>query len=327
MKPIYQSWLIQIEITNACTFKCANCTRCVGHHTKPYFMDLATVEKAVDSLKGYLDWKIKGGKVGIMGGEPTLHRNFREICEMLQRKVPANKCALWTSGHKWGEYKKTIEKTFRDCVLYNDHTGPAQKHQPVLVAIEEVVPNRKLMWELIDNCWIQQQWSASITPKGGFFCEVAAALDLAFDGPGGYPLEDGWWNKTPEQFRDQVERYCPMCSGALPMLPHSISEGKDFISPKNYERLLKLKSPKILRGEYEIYDKVLDEKTIRSCRQEWKPWQYLGENVFFNFSRKKDLKLDELWLIKGFDDIRRYYYRIKMILGYFFGIRRWIYSR
>jgi len=49
MKPIYDSWLIQIEITNACNIGCANCTRCVGHHRKIYFMDLDFIEKAIDS--------------------------------------------------------------------------------------------------------------------------------------------------------------------------------------------------------------------------------------------------------------------------------------
>lgn len=87
MKPIYDAWLIQIEVTNACNIGCANCTRFVGHHKKPYFMDLDFVEKAVDSLQDF-----KGG-IGIMGGEPTLHPQFEEICRLLQRKK--NNSQMW----------------------------------------------------------------------------------------------------------------------------------------------------------------------------------------------------------------------------------------
>ena len=53
MKPIYESWLIQIEVTNACNHNCANCSRLVGHYRKPYFMDVDTVAKAIESLEGY----------------------------------------------------------------------------------------------------------------------------------------------------------------------------------------------------------------------------------------------------------------------------------
>ena len=53
---------IQIELTNACPHLCSNCTRHCGHHRKPFFMDLETFRRAVDSLAGF------SGIVGIMGG-------------------------------------------------------------------------------------------------------------------------------------------------------------------------------------------------------------------------------------------------------------------
>lgn len=44
---------IQIDITNACTHQCSNCTRFCGHHRKPFFMDLETFQRAVDSLADF----------------------------------------------------------------------------------------------------------------------------------------------------------------------------------------------------------------------------------------------------------------------------------
>ena len=40
MRPLGDMNIIQIEVTNACYLKCANCTRHVGHHKKTFFMDL-----------------------------------------------------------------------------------------------------------------------------------------------------------------------------------------------------------------------------------------------------------------------------------------------
>jgi len=288
MKPIYDAWLIQIEVTNACHIGCANCTRMIGHHRKPYFMEIDFVEKAIDSLQGF-----KGG-IGIMGGEPLLHPKFEEICRLLQEKGVTYKCALWTSGYKWDEYKEIIKETFKWGVYYNDHSDPRQRHQPVLVAINDVLEDKNLMWKLIDNCWVQELWSPSINPKGAFFCEVAAALDLTFDGPGGYPVEPGWWNKTPEEFRDQVERYCPMCGGALPLDCPSNKEARDLVSPTNYEKLIKIGSPKALAGGVEIMERKMSKEEIISLQKKWRPWDYLRGSF-----RKKNLKLDEIFILKG----------------------------
>lgn len=272
MIPIYRMKVIQIEITYGCNLQCSQCTRFVGHHKKPFFMSLEMVEKAIDSLKGYKE------QIGIMGGEPTLHPQFREICELVEKKIPNRRQrALWTNGLKWNEYKDIINRTFdSDLIIYNDHKDKeVGLHQPLLVAAEEVLDDRELMWRLIGNCWVQWRWAASITPKGGFFCEVAAAQDYLFDGPGGYPLEPGWWNKNPNEFMDQVKRYCPECGGAVPMPRVSAHADYDLISKKKAERLRKLGSPKFCRGNYKIFDRKLTEKDVEEIvRLGWTPWSH-----------------------------------------------------
>lgn len=263
---------IHIEITNGCSLQCSQCTRFVGHHKKPFFMDLDMVEKAAQSLEGY------PGQIGIMGGEPTLHPQFKEICELVQKLVPNRRQrSLWTNGLKWEQYKEIIEQTFDpDHIIYNDHKDmEVGYHQPLLVAAEEILDDRELMWRLIGNCWVQWRWSASITPRGGFFCEVAAAMDHLFDGPGGYPVKPGWWNKNPNEFMDQVKRYCPRCSGAIPMERISSHAGYDLISPENAERLKNCGSPKFSRGDYKIFDKKLTEKDIeKTVAAGWTPWSH-----------------------------------------------------
>jgi len=270
LKPIYEMKLIQIEVTNACHIGCANCTRLIGHHRKPFFMDLDTVVKAIDSLEGY------PGHIGLMGGEPALHPQFVEICKIYQKMIPdRRRREFWTSGYKWDEYKLIIEETFDyDLIAYNDHSSTDGKHQPLLVAAEDIIEDKELMWGLIDNCWVQNRWSASITPKGCFFCEVAAAFDHLFEGPGGYPIERGWWKKTPKQFADQVQRYCPMCSGAIPLKRLSDHLKYDLISKSNAVRLEKVRSPKFVKGNIVIYDKKYTVEDLNFYKEGWKPQNY-----------------------------------------------------
>ena len=97
MRPLSEMTIIQIEVTNACWLKCSNCTRHVGHHKNPFFMELDYIEKAIDSLEGF------EGNIGIMGGEPTLHPKFDEICKLVQKKIPRRKREFWTSGFQWAK--------------------------------------------------------------------------------------------------------------------------------------------------------------------------------------------------------------------------------
>jgi hypothetical protein len=273
MRPIWENTVIQIEIVvGACHLACANCTRFIGHHRKPQFMSLDMVRKAIASLDGF------EGRVGCMGGEPTLHPQFREVLEIYREMLPKDKREFWTSGWKWDEYRDDILETFHESrIAFNDHSQSTGRHAPLLVAIDEVVEDEELRRILINNCPFQARWSASITPKGAFFCEIAAAQDWLLDGPGGYPIEPGWWRKDSSQFADQVQTYCGNCSGALPLEPRSDNRGGrdglsvDVVSPRNLERLKAAGSPRIAAGGYEVFDEKWTSEEILDKIEHWNP--------------------------------------------------------
>ena len=278
MRPIYENTVIHIDITNACHLSCANCTRHVGHHRKPYFMDLETIRKGIASL---LDSPCR---IGIMGGEPTLHPQFRDILSLIRETIPdRRKREFWTAGWKWAEYKEDILATFdEDRISYNDHTQTTGKHQPLLIAIEEAVEDPQLRKILIDNCPYQARWSASITPRGGFFCEIAASLDWLYqDLPGwepkGYPIEPGWWDKKPEQFQDQVTQMCGKCSGAIPMPSESDGRGGmdgptiDTVSPGTLKRLLEVGSKKAWAKNIKVREEKFTPDEIEKNAVGWSP--------------------------------------------------------
>ena len=135
------------------------------------------------------------------------------------------------------------------------------------------------MWELIDSCWIQERWSTSITPKGGFFCEVAAAQDMLFDGPGGYPLEKNWWKKTPDEFKDQMKRYCANCSAAVPMPIPSANDAVDFISLSNEDNLKECGSRRFKRGGTQTFVKKMSKKEIEKNKKNFVVFGTGGSNL------------------------------------------------
>jgi len=272
--------IIEIDITNACDKRCSNCTRLCGHHKKPYFMDFDTFKRAVDSLDGYQ------GIRSMMGGEPTLHPQFERFIRYLGSKFPPRKNPMiypqkdfikaihreelnnfqhiddgveridvvgaGMFSNMGRTYKKHYE-IINDILPFqglNDHVNTIY-HQSALITRKDLgIPDEK--WhKLRDACWLQNEWSAGITPKGAFFCEVAAVLDMTFDGPGGWPIEPGWWKRTPEEFGDQLH-WCELCGFALDTFTRDSAEEIDDVSPTMYEMLKKIDSPKLQSGRVNL---------------------------------------------------------------------------
>ncbi len=247
MRNILDMDTVQIEILNYCPRNCANCSRFCGHVEKPFFMSFEQFKEAIDSLVGYPKM------VGMTGGEVLYHPDFEKMCEYASSKIPKEQLGLWTSFPKGYErYREVICNTFYHIFL-NDHTRDDIYHHPPLVAIEEIIKHRKLMWAIIDKCWAQQCWSASINPNGAFFCEIAAALSILFNKGKGWKVEPEWWFRTPKDFTEQIEEFCPKCGFAINISRRISTDDIDDISPLNYE-LLKDTSPKLKQGRYKIHN-------------------------------------------------------------------------
>lgn len=256
MKPIRENDTIQIEVTSFCPKNCSNCTRFCGHYKRPWFMTFDEFKRAVDSLA---DFQAAQG-VGMMGGEPVLHPQFEQFCDYMASKIPAERCGIWTCCPDLGSKEKNlhageiIARTF-GTIFPNDHTRPDVLHHPFLVSIDELINDQRDMDYMIDRCWAQKAWSASVNPNGAFFCEIAASLSMLFGmRQSAWTVEKGWWHRTPIDYWKQIEEFCHLCGGPLPVLSRYSVEEIDDISPKMLSRLQAIGSPKIKRGEFKIHN-------------------------------------------------------------------------
>lgn len=278
--------IIQIDITNACQHRCSNCTRFCGHHEKPFFMDFDTFKRAVDSMEGYVgivgliggeptlhpeferfaryldskmpaQYKRKSRYMNQMQGEFIKTLNKLEIESTFTYREegwekPSVMCGAGLFSAIGAGYKKHYE-TIQDVFTYqavNDHTNPMY-HEPILVARKDLgIPDDEWI-KLREKCWVNQLWSAGITPKGAFFCEIAGTLDLLLDGPGGWPIEPGWWKREEKDFGDQLQ-WCELCGVALQTFTRDANEEVDDMSRTLYEKIRRLNSSKIRQGKYNV---------------------------------------------------------------------------
>jgi hypothetical protein len=181
-------------------------------------------------------------------------------------------------------------------LLINDHSRDDIYHAPVLMAAEDYfrkpcdycdgrgrqfdnTQNRLIdclqcngkgwvtdeveLFAATERCWIQESWSASINPRGAWFCEVAGALSDMFNGPDGWKVEPGWWKRTTKDYAAQRDWACRKCGAALPIARTRISQDPtDDISPSNLIRLQEIKSKKVARGEYQVHEQMTIDPSL-----------------------------------------------------------------
>lgn len=234
-------------------------------------MDLESIKRGLLSLKGFPQ------KIGIIGGEPTLHPEFKRICKLIQKLIQPWKIDLFTTGGKrYEKYKGLIQDTF-GFVAYNEHSEKQVSiclHQPITVAIQDVIDDEDLKNELIDKCWVQERWCPTINHKGAFFCEVAAAIDNLLDGPGGWKPEDYWWNKDPIDFKEQIDRYCGHCGMPIPLQREIVGSPKLRFSRANLELFRQHGLRRVSDLDVVIFDGKLTKVEVEENRIGWEPWNY-----------------------------------------------------
>ena len=294
--------LIQIVVTHKCPFKCCHCSQLVPHQPKPFTMSLDEIENALKTLENY------PGHIGMFGGEPLTHPQFPEICELYRKYIPVKaRRELWTMGYNFDKYRDIINETFYpELVAYNEHEEPQPCwHQPMQIAIEDVfngsvtdspILDKRIMKRIINNCWVNNRWSAAVTPMGAYFCEVSAARAMLLGYPEGIPVTKDWWKKPAKEWKYQQDLLCTMCSACLPMetKPNDKQDYDDVSS--DVLSILKMEgSPWAKQGKCKVADLQKLRKYYRghsftpqreyrlrggfSDFENWTPWNYrpLGE--------------------------------------------------
>lgn len=230
--------VMQIHITRMCDMACTHCTQGSQLAGPVTTMTTEQFEESMRSLVGYR------GVIGIFGGNPTLAKNFEEICWILKKFVPFDRRGLW-SNNLMGK-GEICRKTFNpDVSNLNVHQSQEawdeisrdwplampkgldsdSRHSPPFVAMQDMEDmTDEERWRLIGDCDVNQRWSALIGVfRGelrGYFCELAGAQAMLHQGEADYPdtghrIVPGWWNKGMEAFEAQVRYHCFACGHPL----------------------------------------------------------------------------------------------------------------
>ena len=329
MLPPQEQWCHQISVTSACWPKpaCSNCTRLLGHESKRYFMTPDQFEQCVKVAAPFVrhsrpdrgnqvnrnDPGLRSRKkvIGIFGGEPLMHPKFPDLVDILCRYVPLPNRGLWTSydwvngtSKVWGKYADQVRRLLgprptgdvfdphNGYVNWNMHEEKQKcEHAPVLTAACDMIPDKRKMWDVIANCWVQTEWSAAYAlnahnePKF-YFCEIASAFDRVFDLGTGLDVEPGVWShhlwfdydgegilQPYGPYAKQILSTCFRCGAALKLPGRRDLEMVDDVSRTNMTDLVQIGSPMVNKGQISLVDDGYYGKVERQAQSDT-PWEY-----------------------------------------------------
>lgn len=264
-RPTWRNGILQIHITRACDESCVGCTQGSNLAGKPVMMTLDNFYDAVISVKDYY------GVIGIFGGNPTLHPQFEQICNIFASIIPFEQRGLWSNNLRG--YGELCRRIFNPAVSnLNVHTRQSNydemkkdwpechpigldndsRHSPPYVAMKDLGLGQEEMERLISSCDINQLWSAMICQfRGelrGFFCEIAGAQSMLHEAEESYPdtgikIYPGWWKLPIERFAHQISKHCFECGIPLKGLGDLAVEGNNEFVSETHKDIYKLKRP------------------------------------------------------------------------------------
>lgn len=271
MTPCSKKWASLIDITNKCHIgDCSYCSRYIRHipKEKRFEMSLEEIEQALIAYQG-----IPCRKIGIIGGEPLVHSQFGEICQLVSKYFPPEKTQLFTSiKPELSKYRDDIARTFGFTAV-NEHT-PFQNsvglHQPFTLALKDMVEDPELRIALIKDCWFGKNWCGTVTPLGAYHCEIAAFIAYMI-GFKGWEVTPRWWEK--EDAEDQIE-LCQLCGACIPMERQAPVNKRQKMSVSVFQIL---SENNLIVGDIEMVTKPFTVEYMAYWAKTWSPGNYRGD--------------------------------------------------
>ena len=117
----------EIDITRECNWNCSSCNRLcnIRKRNKSSYMTLSEVKSVVKQIKkASKHYKID--KLKILGGEPTIHPQFKEICQIVKNElfdvIQNHNIIVGTNGSNNSQYKDFILKEMQFKILGDEKT-------------------------------------------------------------------------------------------------------------------------------------------------------------------------------------------------------------
>lgn len=199
--------LIEIDITYACNLRCFNCNRSCEQAPTGESMSVDQVERFVSECAAS---QVRWTRIRLLGGEPTLHKDFFEILSVLRvyrgRWSPETVIEVVTNGHG-PKVEAAIARIPPDVEVRNTAktTGVQPDFQSFNLAPIDTPGYSNADYR--SGCWVTRDCGMGLGPSGYYPCAVAGGMDRIL----GWDLGRQRLPPATDSMTDLLERFCSHC--------------------------------------------------------------------------------------------------------------------
>jgi len=198
--------LIEIDLTYLCNLQCNNCNRSSAQAPEALHIGLSDIVGFVaSSIENKRVWR----RIRVLGGEPTLHPEFREIINVLlelKRVSPATRIEVVSNG-----YGRKVQAVLSDIPpdVVVENSSKSGNVQPSFGPFN-LAPQDSWQYQYADfrnGCDIATSCGIGLTPQGYYPCAVAGGIDRVLgvrNGREQLPSSD-------DEMRDLMSDACKLC--------------------------------------------------------------------------------------------------------------------
>ncbi|MCR5184134.1 MAG: SDR family NAD(P)-dependent oxidoreductase [Opitutales bacterium] len=243
---------IEIDITYDCNLKCIGCNRSCSQAPTKEQMQIEAIQRFVDES---IALDIKWEQINVLGGEPTLHKDFMQILGLLQSyadkhsnetiiKVVSNGIAE-KSRALCEEAKRNFKNVKIDYASYK--TGNKVEYfSPFNDA--PIDDERFINADYSKACWVANYCGIGLNSRGYFACSVCGGIDRVLNkNIGTQTIAE----LTEQKLNEHFETFCRLCGNYK---AYSLNYG-NFIPRCEKEPFKEIISKTWLRI-YEEYNKL-----------------------------------------------------------------------
>jgi hypothetical protein len=210
---------VQIEITSVCNIGCNNCDRLCG-------IAKTDDEMTVDQIKAFVDESIsldkKWGRIDVIGGEPSMHKNFTEVIEELGRYKQWNpNCKMRYTTNGLGELANKRLSELPD--YYHIRNSAKTCKEQDFEAVTDAPVDKGFSYA--SACSIPWRCGIALNSKGYYLCGAGAGVARV---SGVVEPIVGLSNLSADLLKKQRDKLCNICGHSN---SGKIKSSENIISP------------------------------------------------------------------------------------------------
>ena len=204
---------IELDITYECNLKCLGCNRSCTQSPTSESLSLSDIKRFVnESISNNHDWKF----INILGGEPTLHPEFKEIIkfihvEYIEKYKPDTILQIVSNGYE--EKSRVLCEDMRDN-FKNVRIDYGSYKTDKVVEYFSPFNDAPIDDENFKNadfskgCWVTSSCGVGFNGKGYYACAVAGGIDrITNQNMEVASLKD----LTNKALKEQLNEFCKLC--------------------------------------------------------------------------------------------------------------------